>query len=378
MVAADDADAAERGRREQDRHRLGQGEGVRDVELREPEHRAVGLGHERQPVRAELDDVAAVAGVDVAEQVDGRGLEDVALGLHGGAEGHLQVLAPRAQVEAADAAGLARAGKRLDVGVVALPVDREAGPLVAGAVEDVRRRRHELERALRPLRDRGPGDLGGDRRDAVAELIERQALEHQVDQIAERRRGVGADLLLDVLDDERVRLLVGGAAVEAEPVALAPHEIAHGVGEGVGAAGREVGRLQVGEELLARPQAQEARARPLGERDREVGVVAVLGDLLAAAEDAVAFLPGVLVLDDVGRPDHRAGELLHAERDRNDVAVGRGRDRGVAETRPLDVRPARAEQEAAEDRAGRGADRAEEVAARDREAEGADGGDARP
>ena len=123
------------------------------------------------------------------------------------------------------------------------------------------------------------------------------------------------------------------------------------------------------------PTGAEARAA-LGERDREVGIVAVFGDLLAAAEDAVAFGAGVLVLDDVGRPDHGAGELLDTECDRNDVAVGRGRDRGVAEARALDVRPARAEQEAAEDRAGRGADRAEEVAARDRQAEGADGGNA--
>jgi hypothetical protein len=48
-----------------------------------------------------------------------------------------------------------------------------------------------------------------------------------------------------------------------------------------------VGRLQVGEELLARSQAQQARARSSGKRHREVGVVPLLGDLLAAAEDAV-------------------------------------------------------------------------------------------
>jgi hypothetical protein len=56
------------------------------------------------------------------------------------------------------------------------------------------------------------------------------------------------------------------------------------------------------------------------------------------------------------------------------IAVGRGRDRGVAQARPLDVRSARAEQEAAEQRTGRRADRAEGIAARGDQPEPADRG----
>jgi hypothetical protein len=45
------------------------------------------------------------------------------------------------------------------------------------------------------LRRARPGNLGGDLWDTVAELVEWQVLEDDVDQIPERRRGVGRDVL---------------------------------------------------------------------------------------------------------------------------------------------------------------------------------------
>jgi hypothetical protein len=68
---------------------------------------------------------------------------------------------------------------------------------------------HRLGRAV-------PGNLRGDRRDAVAKLVERQIVGDDVDQAPERRRGVLAVeivAVLDVLPDQRVRLLVLGAQI---------------------------------------------------------------------------------------------------------------------------------------------------------------------
>jgi hypothetical protein len=68
------------------------------------------------------------------------------------------------------------------------------------------------------------------------------------------------------------------------------------VGVGAGA------RAQVRDQPVAGPDPQDPAGRPLAERDREIGEISVLDDLLAAAEQAAAFLPGVLVLIDVSRP----------------------------------------------------------------------------
>jgi hypothetical protein len=70
-----------------------------------------------------------------------------------------------------------------------------------------------------PERRARPGDLRGDPWDAVAELVERQVLEHDVDQAPERRRSIGLpELALDVVADQPVRLLVLGAQIDPETV----------------------------------------------------------------------------------------------------------------------------------------------------------------
>ena len=231
----------------------------------------------------------------------------------------------------------------------------------AGEIAGRRQERRVLDHRLRRAR---PGDLRGDRRDAVAELVERQILEHDVDQAPERRRRVVAVeivAVLDVLPDQPVRLLVLGAQVDPETVLGV-------VGVGAGA------RAQIRDQPVAGPDPQDPAGRPLAERDREVREIPVLDDLLAAAEQAAAFLSGVLVLVDVGRPDHRARDLLDPEPDRDHPAIGRGGDLEVAKARPLDLRSAGAEQEAAEQRACRRADRTEGVAAGGDQPEPADRG----
>jgi hypothetical protein len=93
--------------------------------------------------------------------------------------------------------------------------------------------------------------------------------------------------------------------------------------------------MEIGEQLLPGPQPDQAGGRALGERHGERSVVAVLGDLLATAQDAAADLPGVLDLLDRWRPDDRAGDPLAGIRDRDDVAVGRGADGQIAKPRPV-------------------------------------------
>ena len=58
----------------------------------------------------------------------------------------------------------------------------------AGEIAGPRQERRVLDHRLRCAR---PGDLRGDPWDAVAELVERQIVEDDVDQAPERRRGVG-------------------------------------------------------------------------------------------------------------------------------------------------------------------------------------------
>jgi hypothetical protein len=89
--------------------------------------------------------------------------------------------------------------------------------------------------------------------------------------------------VLDVLPDQRVPLLILGAQIDAKPVLRV-------VGVGAGA------RAQIRDQPVAGPDPQDPACRSLAERDREVGEIPVFDDLLAAAEQAAAFLPGVLVL----------------------------------------------------------------------------------
>ena len=75
-----------------------------------------------------------------------------------------------------------------------------------------------------------------------------------------------------MVSDQPARLLVLGAQVDAEPVLRV-------VGVGTGA------RAQIRDQPVAGPDPQNpAGRRPLAERDREVGEIPVLDDLLAAAE----------------------------------------------------------------------------------------------
>ena len=121
--------------------------------------------------------------------------------------GHPQVLDHAGGADAADP-------RRRGLVVEQPPVRIEER--LAGGIGGRRQEGRVLDHRLRRAR---PGDLRGDRRDAVAELIERQMVEHDVDQAPVRRRGVGLpELVLDVVADQRVRLLVLAAKVDPEPV----------------------------------------------------------------------------------------------------------------------------------------------------------------
>jgi hypothetical protein len=74
-----------------------------------------------------------------------------------------------------------------------------------------------------------------------------------------------------VVADQPVRRLVLGAQVDPEPVLGV-------VGVGAGA------RAQIRDQPVAGPDPQDPARPPLAERDREIGEIPVLDDLLAAAE----------------------------------------------------------------------------------------------
>jgi hypothetical protein len=170
--------------------------------------------------------------------------------------------------------------------------------------------RDGVEESLRQLVLAGPRHLGRDRRQPVAELVQRQLLEHDVDEAPERGRDVLLPvLLLDLGLDQRVRFLVLVAEVDPKAIPAVADQLPQGV------LGRAVERRcgEVRDELLAGPDAQHAAGRALAEGDREVAVVPVLGDLLPAAQQTAAHLLRVLALDDVGRPDHLPGDPLHPE-----------------------------------------------------------------
>ena len=113
--------------------------------------------------------------VEVAPAVDRlhAGQVDAELG-----RGHPQVLDHAGGANATDPVR-----RRLEVEKPPLRIEDRAAGEIAGRRQERRVLDHRLRRAR-------PGDLRGDRRDAVAELVERQILEHDVDQAPERRRGI--------------------------------------------------------------------------------------------------------------------------------------------------------------------------------------------
>ena len=94
-----------------------------------------------------------------------------------------------------------------------------------------------------------------------------QAGQHGVHRAAVRGRRMGRD----VFPDQRVWLLLLGAEMDPELVLGVM-----GVGTGTGS--------QVGDQLVARPDAGHSTRRPLAECHRETREVAVLDHLGAAAE----------------------------------------------------------------------------------------------
>ena len=157
---------------------------------------------------------------------------------------------------------------------------------------------------LRLERIDGAVDLEGELRQAVAEILQRHALEDDVGDAAIGRRVVGAF----AGDDEAVGRLVLAAGVEA-PVVVG-----------------EVELLAVG------PDAAEAGDLALAQRDGEVGVVEkLLGGRLRRSALAAARRDALLL--DVGRPDHLAAEPRAAVEARDRCAFGGGGDLEIGEAR---------------------------------------------
>jgi hypothetical protein len=169
-------------------------------------------------------------------------------------------------------------------------------------------------------RARGCDDLGGDVGDAVAEVLERQLVQGQVDQAAIGRGMARALVHLD----HRVRRLVLGAEVETiDPLAVA-----------VGLALlRSLG--QVDEQLAVSPDPADGIDRASGEGGGEGREVLVADDRLPAAALAAALLAPLL--DQRPCPDHVAGQAHGPEHLGDAHAVGRGLDLEVAEARSFDL-----------------------------------------
>ncbi len=193
---------------------------------------------------------------------------------------------------------------------------------------------HALERADRAH------DLKRKLRDAVAEILQRQPLEHHIGKAAIGRRIVGAV----GRDDQRIGRLRLVAEIEA-----------------IGQAG-EI------EQLAVDPDAPDAPNRAGAQADREVREVAVGGRRGGRARQHAALPARGLA---VGRcdlferrcPDHLAGKPRAPIDARDRRALSRGHDVEVGETRTLDIAvAAAAEQRVVDDVT---ADRARN-AARDR------------
>jgi hypothetical protein len=181
------------------------------------------------------------------------------------------------------------------------------------------------------------------RRDAIEEVAQFQILEHDIGQAAPG----GAALAAFGGGDERIDRLVSPARVE-------PHR----------AAGLEVARLPA-QQVAVGPDPAQPGNRPAGERHRERGGVAVGGD----RRPALAAAALLAVLDEVGRPDDRAGHAHPPEMARQRLAVGGSGGGKLLEPRPL--APA-----AADDRAVDGAPRERAERAAERPADQrADGGE---
>ena len=149
----------------------------------------------------------------------------------------------------------------------------------------------------------GAVHLEGELRDAVAEVGERQALEHDVGDAAVGRRVAGTFARLD----QAVGGLRLAAGVEA-------------VGDGGEVELRAVG-----------PDAADAGDLALGQRDGEAGVVAVLGGAWswapadAALAAAAALRGGDHLLLEVGGPDDLAAEARAAVEARDGRALATSR-----------------------------------------------------
>ncbi len=161
--------------------------------------------------------------------------------------------------------------------------------------------------------------LEGELRDAVAEIGERQVLEHHVGEAAIGRRVLGP--LLG--DDQRVGRLVGAAGMD-------PH-----------------GEADLVDLPAVRPDPADAGDLALAQADREVGEIGVAGrDGLLAAQALGgrrgALHRGVGDLQRTRRPDQAAADPRPAVDPGDRVALGGGEPGHVGEPRPLDearVRP---------------------------------------
>ena len=200
----------------------------------------------------------------------------------------------------------------------------------------------------------GAVHLEGELRDAVAEVGERQALEHDVGDAAVGRRVAGTFLGFDEA--------VGG-------LRLAPRIEA--VGEGC-----EVELLAVG------PDAAHAGDLALGHGDGEAGVVAVLGGSGARAladgalAAAAALGGGDHLLLEVGGPDDLSADACAAVKARDGRTLRGACDAQFGEAGAIErARLARgAEQRAVDERAGEGADLRADGRAGERGAEDGDAG----
>ena len=154
-------------------------------------------------------------------------------------------------------------------------------------------------------------DLEGELGNAVAEVGQGQALEHDVGDAAVGGRIAGAFLGLD----QAVGKLVGAALVES-------------MGDG-----GEIELATVG------PHAAEARDGTFTEGYGEVGVVAVLDAGGGTAAEAALAGPAAAGFDDllleVGRPDDLASKTRAAVEARDRRAFGGGHDAQIGEARAL-------------------------------------------
>ncbi len=162
-------------------------------------------------------------------------------------------------------------------------------------------------------------------RNAVAEIFQRQPLEHDIGQPAIGRCIAGA--LFG--DDQRIRLLIFATAIDAarqtveiERFAVGP-DSEHGADLAVAKADREIAEIGIG-----------------GCRDGIAAETALAAGILGAARD---------LLLKFGRPDHFAGKPRPAIDPRNRRALGRGHHVEIGKPRPAHHLVATAKQRVVDD-----------------------------